>query len=275
MKKRILITVVVITVVALAGMVISTIDGDKAGLASDAAGITTSAVNKGISRAESFFGNAFGYFGNVKELKEEKVELESRILVLESENRELEALRAENEQLRSLLDLKTRTTDYPTVSASVVATDPNGWFSYFIIDKGSADGLSKNNVVIAPQGVVGHIDTLGTTWSRVVTILEPGTACGAMTSRTSATGLVEGDSLLGGVCRMTYISKDANVVPGDYVQTSGSGDIYPSGLLIGRVTEISSDDLSQTAIVEPAVEMDKVKEVLVIPINFENLPYTE
>lgn len=63
---------------------------------------------------------------------------------------------------------------------------------------------------------------------------------------------------------MTSISKDANITPGDYIITSGSGDVYPSGLTIGRVKEIREEDISRTAIVEPAGNIKSPREVMII-----------
>ena len=53
---------------------------------------------------------------------------------------------------------------------------------------------------------------------------------------------------------------------GDVVETTGTGGIYPSGLYIGRVTEIEKDKdgISQRALVETGVDFETLKHVMVI-----------
>jgi len=53
---------------------------------------------------------------------------------------------------------------------------------------------------------------------------------------------------------------------GDSIETSGLGGIYPKGLLIGTVDEVIIDvnNVSQSAVVKPAVNFKKLQEVFVI-----------
>ena len=69
-----------------------------------------------------------------------------------------------------------------------------------------------------------------------------------------------------GFCKMNFISRDASIVVGDVLETSGLGGIYPSGLSVGKIREMKSDNTGtlQYAVVEPFVDFDGVHEVLVI-----------
>ena len=67
---------------------------------------------------------------------------------------------------------------------------------------------------------------------------------------------------------MTSIAKEANITPGDYIVTSGSGDVYPSGLIIGIIREVREEEISKTAIVEPIGNTKNPKEVMVIINNY-------
>ena len=115
---------------------------------------------------------------------------------------------------------------------------------------------------------MGYINEIGTSWARVVSIIDADSSAGAIVQRTGDRGLAEGDLELSmeGLCKMTYVSKQANLVPGDYVETSGIGVIFPPGLYIGRIREVETQTqgISQSAIVEPAVDFSKLSEVLVI-----------
>ena len=50
------------------------------------------------------------------------------------------------------------------------------------------------------------------------------------------------------------------------LETSGSGGIYPPGLVIGTVVSVSADSTGTLnfATIEPGTDMDKLREVLVI-----------
>ncbi len=263
-----------VVVVILICMVISTVETEHNRVISDVAGLVAQPFQKLFVGIDNMLDYGMDYFQDMADLKKENAALRSQVVMLQSRLSEDNTVRSENERLRALVDLKERTEGHDTTAASVLAIDPSGWYSYFIIDKGTNDGLSKNCVVIDAGGVLGRIEAIGSTWARVVTILEPGTACGAEVSRTGDTGILEGDPLLDGKCKMTSLSKDVNITPGDYIITSGSGDVYPSGLIIGRIKEIREEDLSRTAIVEPTGNVKSPKEVMVIR-DVETAKYTE
>ena len=263
MKKK-FVWLIGIVLIVFVSMAVSTIEKDKSSIAGDVAGIIAKPFQKLFVGIDNVFTYGFDYFQDMAELKEENAALKSRVILLEDKVTENDEIRSENERLRELVDLKEKNKNFEMAAASVTATDATGWYSYFIIDKGRNDGISKNCVVIDSGGVLGKIEEVGSNWAKVVTIAEPGTACGAEVSRTGDTGIIEGDSLLNGMCKMTSVSKDANITPGDYIITSGSGDVYPSGLTIGRVKEIKEEEISITAIVEPTADIRTPKEVMVI-----------
>ena len=53
---------------------------------------------------------------------------------------------------------------------------------------------------------------------------------------------------------------------GDEVLTSGRGEIFPSGLVVGRVEGVFTDPSGKTryAVIEPEVTLDSLIEVFVI-----------
>ena len=75
-------------------------------------------------------------------------------------------------------------------------------------------------------------------------------------------GVVEGDTLLreGGTCQMIHIDAASDIKVGDKVYTGGNGNIYPAGLLIGKITSIEADEYTRTlkAYIEPAVNFSDI-----------------
>ena len=69
-----------------------------------------------------------------------------------------------------------------------------------------------------------------------------------------------------GLVKLSYLPLDCDLEPGDEVLTSGRGEIYPSGLVVGTVEQVKTDQsgMSRYALVRPAVELDRLIEVFVI-----------
>ena len=65
---------------------------------------------------------------------------------------------------------------------------------------------------------------------------------------------------------MGYLPQEETVNIGDVVLTSGMGGDHPKGLVIGQVVQVRRRDIDpfQEALVRPAVNFDKLENVLVI-----------
>ena len=65
---------------------------------------------------------------------------------------------------------------------------------------------------------------------------------------------------------MTFIPQGVKIQTGDRVVTSGIGGVFPEGLWVGTVTDVRQNDqeLYQNALLEPAVDIGQLEEVMVI-----------
>ncbi|MBR4034166.1 MAG: rod shape-determining protein MreC, partial [Clostridia bacterium] len=63
-----------------------------------------------------------------------------------------------------------------------------------------------------------------------------------------------------------YIEPDSDIRVGDKVLSSGMGGVYPRGILIGRVSEISVDENTRTltALIEPSADLDSISKLMII-----------
>ena len=155
------------------------------------------------------------------------------------------------------------------MDASISAWSDSNWGSGFRIDKGSAQGVSVGQCVITENGqVAGLITETGRNWSTVMTILDPTSEIGATVYGSGYMGVAQGDFELmsGGRLRMNYLSTDAVIRNGDQVLTTGSGDFYPQGLLIGTITDVALDQagVSKYAVITPAASVEELEQVFVI-----------
>ncbi|MBE7010371.1 MAG: rod shape-determining protein MreC [Ruminococcaceae bacterium] len=229
-------------------------------------------VLRPVQSAFSYIGNSiggfFGFVGDMRNMQEENVELREEIDRLSAKVRDMESHSQENERLRQLLELKSNQAEHTMVAGEVIAKDPGNWFYSFTIDVGTSSGVQKNDPVISGTGLVGHVIEVGSNWARVQAIIDSESSVGAMISRTQDFAIADGDMTLAnsGKCKLSYVTQNSSLVLGDAVVTSGLGGVYPAGLLIGTVAEIKSDSLgySQYAVIDTAVDFERVREVLVI-----------
>ena len=226
-------------------------------------------VQKVITSSKNGIFGFFGYFSDKKKMHNEIDALKEENARLKEQIAKNETAHIENEELRKLLSLKSGNSVFELESAEVIARNPSNWYSTLTIDKGSAHGIALNQpVVTAGNALVGRISEVGTIWSRVSLITDPGHSAGAQITRSGEFGICEGDTIntASGSIRLSFVSKNANIIVGDTAITSGLGGVYPKGLIIGQVQKIRPDiqGISQYAVIKPDADFDKLRAVFVI-----------
>ncbi|MGN0989760.1 MAG: rod shape-determining protein MreC [Eubacteriales bacterium] len=210
----------------------------------------------------------FGAFSEHDALVRENEELRKKISELQAQLDETYALRIENERLAALAGIRARNDELEFIAADIVSLNTSGWRSSFTINKGTADGIKKKDVVVCAEGLVGKISEVGLYSATVVTVIDPQIAVGAVVVSTGDAAMTEGSAALKakGLCKLAYLPMDAVIVRGDTVRTSGLGGLYPEGLLIGTVKDIvvEGNGLTQYAIIEPAADFGSLRRVYVI-----------
>ena len=151
-----------------------------------------------------------------------------------------------------------------TVVARVIARDSSNWVSAVVIDKGKKDKIQADMPVITESGLVGKVSEVGVSTSKIILISDPNLNIPSLIQRSREEGIISGTIL--GACKMRYISLDSDVKIGDKVITSGLGNVFPKGVLIGELSEIKDDPsgLMKLCLVDSSVNLLKIEEVLVI-----------
>lgn len=231
----------------------------------------------GISRLGSWLSNRSDEFTDVKALLAENEALRDEIARLTEENSILAQDKYELNELRILFELNDEYNDYNKVGAHIIAKDSGNWYSSFIIDKGTDDGLLVDMNVIAGGGLVGRISSVGPNWARVTTVISDGNYVSAMMLSTNDTLIVEGslELMSSGIIAFSQL-KDSNnvVVEGDKVVTSKISDKYLPNILIGYIQYVAGDsnNLTKSGYLTPAVDFSNLSEVLVIT-DIKNVDY--
>ena len=172
-------------------------------------------------------------------------------------------LELENHRLRELLGFK-RSLPSPAIAAEIIGKDPSAWFKTVLINKGSVDGLRRGLPAVSSSGVVGQIIEVFGRQSRLMLIIDRNSGADALVQRTRARGIVKGTSQ--DDCYLDYVLHADEVKVGDLVVSSGFDGVYPKGLLIGTVTAVDfkGGDFFKDVQITPAVDFDKLEEVLII-----------
>ena len=224
---------------------------------------------EGISEVGMWFTKRSDELKQLRDVMAENEALQAKIDELSIENSNLLQDKYELTKLRELYELDEKYEEYEKVGARVIGKDPGNWFSVFLIDKGSSDGIEVNMNVMAGSGLVGIVTQVGTNWATVRTVIDDASNVSAMVLSTSDRLVVTGDLQLmeSGVIRFAQLKdEDDSVVKGDQIVTSNISDKFLPGITIGYINQINTDsnNLTKSGYATPAVDFEHLEEVLVI-----------
>jgi len=224
-----------------------------------------------VQRAVTGAGGAgVGFFerlGNLRHAEAENAQLRERLAAAENELRASRHAVDENGRLKALLQF-AGDVRYETVPARVIARDPSVWFNSLILNRGTTSGVDLDMAVATPEGIVGRVVAVGPLTAQVMLVTDERAAAGAVVGQlgaSEAVGSVRGYGK-NGLLEMRYVSGLAPVQVGDQVVTTGQDRIYPPGLPVGQVVELTPGSATSphTIRVKPGARLDSLQEVLVL-----------
>jgi len=225
-------------------------------------------MQRGASSATGWISGRFYILARSAEILAENETLREENTRLRNENARMAAIDEENILLNTILDMQQRYPHLPMVGARIIGQNPNEWQSSFFINKGVNHGILPYMVVLGDGGVLGVVHETGPNYALVVSVMDNNFAAAARNSRTEDLGIVRGDLDLSNdnLMRMRHIIYTARFMPGDDIVTSAHGTVFPPGLHIGTVASIHPEagGLTQYAIIQPSVNLDRVDVVLVV-----------
>jgi rod shape-determining protein MreC len=188
-------------------------------------------------------------------------------------------LETENERLRQLLGLGS---DLRWGFIATQALQGRGRIEDFTItlSAGSRAGIRERSLVVAPEGVVGVVQTVDPTMSLAILFAHPDFRVSAMSADGSAFGIVQPHLTKTGTStpESSYLASErwllelrgvpfrSTLKPGAVVYSSGLGGIYPKGLPVGVVLgEIKTAEAwARTYLLRPAVNPAEISAVMVL-----------
>lgn len=197
-----------------------------------------------------------------KDLNRENKELKLKIQALEAENVALRELKKENEILRGALEIDLE-KEFKLTLASAIGKDIAE--DFILIDKGAKDGILENLPVITQQKVlIGRIGYVYRNFSKVFLISHPKSSFGGKVQENEIFGLVKGK----GNFKISFelIPKEKEIKEGDLVITSALSEIFPVGLVVGKISQVKKSDLEsfQMAEIQPGFNIKDLEKLFII-----------
>ncbi|MBO8126189.1 MAG: rod shape-determining protein MreC [Firmicutes bacterium] len=202
---------------------------------------------------------------HLQRLRQENIILRQKIARLSAENALLKESARENKRWAELFQFK-QTSQYQLLAARVIGRAIPDWFNVIQIDKGKLDGVEPGMAVISTEGVVGQVRQVSANSASVLLALDSRSAIGGITEKSRDFVLLEGDTAEPGLLKVKPLSNDIRLEPGTKILTSGLGQVYPKGLLVGEVVKVKQDryGLTVTGWLKPATDFARLEEVFVI-----------
>lgn len=142
---------------------------------------------------------------------------------------------------------------------------PNAILETLLVDVGSRHGVRANDPVISPRGVVGRIAKPGLHFSSVLLLSDPSSRIPVITSQGRVPAIVQGQGA-GAFLEVKFIPRNDPVSPGEILLSSGLGGVYPKGIPVARVVEVTPADVSlfQRVYAEPLLALRYYEELLIL-----------
>ena len=225
-------------------------------------------VNEKLVAVSNNADSVRNFFAALTTMQDENNKLKTEVETLRYANIQMAEIWAENQRLSNLLQYKNDAKNLKLQTAKVIGKNIGDIKDTVLINIGSNAGLRENMAVVNASGLVGIIDETYPDASRVLLITSPRCKAGGIVLRANSrvvgvvNGLAGGDAVL----QMSNMARDADIVEGDIVVTSGFGGNHPGGLVIGNVSEVSLNvgGLLKQAKIVPAVDFGRLEEVMVV-----------
>ncbi len=159
---------------------------------------------------------------------------------------------------------------YQVIEARVISNTINQRNNHFTIDRGFKDGVTTGMGVVSAHGIAGIIDHAGAKYSTATSILHSAVRISASIQRNEYFGALVWKEIDPGYMILEDIPKQAIILVGDSIVTSGYSFIFPKGIFIGTVESFWTEGGSNYYTVEVRLHEDIARLNQVYVINFRD-----
>ena len=268
--KHILIIIIIIVIIILAIFSFTLKEDRQLNKFESLIKDTVTGVTKVVSFPFNWIFNKIDNYQELIDIREKYQKLIPEVKRIDSLKTENEELRKQLESMKEELNITYTISDYEFLNATVISRNISYWYNTITIDKGSFNGVTTDMVVVNNDGLIGKVVSTTTFTSEVKLLTTSDTnnkiSVAINSNHKKLYGLISKYNYKNNSLEIEGISNTESVSIDDYVYTSGLGGIFPSGILIGKVTEIKSDeyDLAKIISVKPIADFDDINYVAVL-----------
>ena len=223
--------------------------------------------NKTVGKVYEISSGVTSYF-HLKsvnsDLLDKNINLEQQVVALQQK---LHDLQMDSATITHIGD--SVLSHYKVIKANVINNGLNRLNNYITLDKGADDGVRSEMGVIDGNGVVGIIYMTSAHYSVAISVLNSKSSINCKIKGSNYFGYLKWE---GGDSQYAYVKdlpRHAKFALGDTVVTNGYSSVFPSGIMVGTVDDMSDshDGLSYLLKVKLATDFGKLGEVRVISHN--------
>lgn len=238
------------------------------------------AIKDSILTIENFLSIPIDYIHNKVTETNDKNNMYESYSTLKEQIKEYEKYKIENEELKKqlddmkeLLNIDETIAEYSYLNANVISRNIDYWNDTVIINKGEHDGIESGMPVVVGMNLVGKVISTST-FNSTVRLLTATNIVDKISVKINNDGnyiygILNGYNIETDTYIIEGISQNVDIENDSIVTTTGMGDIYPSGIVIGNVTGITTDtfDLSKILEVKSNVDFDNINYLTVLRRN--------
>ena len=268
LRNKLAVTIIVLSVGFL-GLIIYTVNKENRSIIENGAGSTLNPLQSVVYKGTNKVKETLDFFLNFSEVKAQNKELIKKNEELENELATYSDLKEENDRLRDVLKFTEERNNYNYIPCDIIAHSGGSFLDGYVVNKGKNDNVQKGMIVIAAQGLVGQVTSVGSNWSIVQPLVNENIAVSVMVESTrDATGYIKGfkDSKNRNLAKVYDLPMESEIKKGDVIMTSGVGMLYPKEIRIGEVINVEEDKVKvmKNAVVKPYVDFNKLEELFIV-----------
>jgi rod shape-determining protein MreC len=218
----------------------------------------------------NYIFNKINDYNEMKDLYKEYKIVKNQLDKIELVNTQNKELKREINELKELTNINNILTDYNYLNATIINRNTAYWYNTITIDKGYYNGIRNDMAVITNKGLIGRIVKTTNFTSEVKLItnndINNKISVGIEINNAILHGLITGYDyknnylIIEGITEMIDIPNDTEVF------TTGLGQTFPSGISIGKVSNVQKDeyDLAKKILVKPNVDFNNIRYVTVL-----------
>ncbi len=219
-------------------------------------------VERGATSAIVAVRHAWSDYVGLRQVRRQNDALRVQLDQLRLRLDALEGSASEASRLEKLVGFEQGHPELKLLAARVIGASPSLASRVIYIDRGAAQGISRNMGVITPEGVVGKVLEVFPRSAQVLLLTDRESGVGALLEDSRVQGVVKGTG--GSLASMDYVGNDQSVKPGTRILTSGLDRIFPKDLPLGVVLDAHPGNPFQKIRVAPLARLGRLEEVLVL-----------